>query len=253
MSTDPSDDFFIGWADTPKRDRRFFLGAGLALLAGTGATAATAAAFQRPVGTGIWNQGDVREWRGVITADPYPMLRTRDLNGEATTVLLSCLGKCGVRAQIGALGGQPVIVEGSLIRRGRHGMIAVAETMDWVRADPDPLFDPELEFPFGQEVMQITLRGEILDSKCWFGAMRPSRGKVHKSCAALCIRGGLPPAFFAEDGAGQGSLLIMTDGLAPYGDDILPYVADPVEVTGRVVRGGNLLFLDAPVSGFKRI
>ena len=44
------DDFFIGWAETPKIDRRFFFGAGLGLVAGTAATAAGIAALQRPVG-----------------------------------------------------------------------------------------------------------------------------------------------------------------------------------------------------------
>ena len=57
------DDFFIGWAETPKVDRRFFLGAGLGLMAGTAATAAGIAAFQNPVGPGTWNMGEIREWR----------------------------------------------------------------------------------------------------------------------------------------------------------------------------------------------
>ena len=30
---------------------------------------------------------------------------------------------------------------------------------------------------------EATYRGEILDSKCWFGAMQPGQGKPHKSCA----------------------------------------------------------------------
>ena len=51
------DDFFIGWAETPKVDRRFFFGAGLGLLAGTAALASGVAALQRPVGPGAWNMG----------------------------------------------------------------------------------------------------------------------------------------------------------------------------------------------------
>ena len=38
-----------------------------------------------------------------------------------------------------------------------------------------------------------TLRGEIVDSKCYLGAMKPGDQKTHKACATLCIRGGIPP------------------------------------------------------------
>ncbi|MEM0986397.1 MAG: hypothetical protein AAGJ32_09135 [Pseudomonadota bacterium] len=255
MSADRDKDFFIGWAETPRRDRRFFLGAGLALMAGTGATAAGLAAFQAPVGPGMWDQGTVKTYTGVITAHPYPMLRTRDVTGAPQTALLSCLGKCGVGAQIGALEGQRVEVDGSLIQRGTHAMIAVAETSAWVRpAGTQSPPDPALAIPSRTPVLEaITLRGEILDTKCWFGAMRPSEGKVHKSCAALCIRAGLPPAFFARDADGNASLLIMTNGEAAHGTAILPYVADPVEITGKVWRAGNILYLDAPPSALIRI
>ena len=75
------DDFFIGWAETPKVDRRFFFGAGLGLLAGTAATAGGVAALQNPVGKGTWNMGEIREWRGIATTEPYAMLRTLDLDG----------------------------------------------------------------------------------------------------------------------------------------------------------------------------
>ena len=44
-------DFFIGWAETPKPDRRFLLGASLGLLTLSGVGAALLARSQAPVGT----------------------------------------------------------------------------------------------------------------------------------------------------------------------------------------------------------
>jgi hypothetical protein len=102
-------------------------------------------------------------------------------------------------------------------------------------------------------VGELTLVGEILDSKCWFGAMRPSEGKVHKACAALCIRGGIPPAFFARGPGQQGALMIMTSGGNAHGRDLLALVADPVRVSGRVLRLGDLLLFDAATSQIVRI
>ena len=245
---------FIGWAETPAADRRFFLRAGLALTTAVGVLGFSVAAVQKPPGKGRWDPDAVREWRGIASAEPYAMLRTNDLGGGGPrTALLSCLGKCGVAARLGALAGQAVVVKGSLIQRGQHAMIAVDEEGDWIRRDDDARADPALSFPPGQPLGEVSLVGEILDSKCWFGAMRPSSGKVHKACAALCIRGGIPPAFFARGSGGQGTLMIMTSGGRAYGNALLGLVADPVRVSGSVQRVGDLLVLDAPLSQIQRM
>jgi hypothetical protein len=246
--------FFIGWADPPPEDRRFFLRLGLGLVAGSAALGAGLAAVQRAPGPGNWDPDQVREWRGTVSAEPYAMLRSLDLGGNTPrTALLSCLGKCGVAAQIGAMAGQPVVVTGSLIQRGRHSMIAVDEQGPWLRRDERSAADPALAWPEAVPLGEVNLSGEILDSKCWFGAMRPSEGKPHKSCASLCIRGGIPPAFFARGPAGQAALMIMTVAGVAHGPGLLALVADPVQVTGRVFRRGDLLVLDAPLSGIRRL
>ncbi len=170
------DDFFIGWAKTPQIDRRFMMAAGLSVITGTTAVGIGVAARQRPVGPGTWNMGDVREWRGIATSEPYGMLRTLDLDGTERTALLGCQGKCGVSAKIGALAGKPVVVKGSLIQRGPHAMIAVIDGMDWIREDPSGNVTG-LAFPEPEVLMDVTLNGEILDTKCWFGAMRPAQGE----------------------------------------------------------------------------
>lgn len=250
------DDFFIGWAETPNVDRRFFFGAGLGLLAGTAAIAGGVAAQQRPVGPGTWEMGEVKDWRGIATAEPYGMLRTLDLDGTPRTALLGCQGKCGVSAKIGALAGKPVVVKGSLIQRGQHAMIAVIDGLDWIREDTgeDTGGDiSDLAFPTPEPLFEATFNGEILDSKCWFGAMRPSEGKVHKACASLCIRGGIPPAFYVKDRQDQKALMVMTSGGFGHNKDLLPYVADPVAITGQVQRFGDLFLLDAPVSAISRL
>ena len=251
---EPDDPFFIGWAETPPADRRFFLRLGLGLMAGTAGLGAGLAALQRAPGAGDWDPDQVREWRGIVTASPYALLRSRDLGGGVPrTALLSCLGKCGVAAQIGALESQPVVVTGSLIQRGQHSMIAVDEQGPWLRRDERAAPDADLALPASEALGEVSLSGEILDSKCWFGAMRPSDGKVHKACASLCIRGGIPPAFFARGPAGRSALTILTDGGRAHGPTLLALVADPVHIAGRLSRRGDLLILDAPVSAIRRL
>jgi hypothetical protein len=247
------DDFFIGWAETSPVDRRFFLGAGVALLGGTGVLAGTMASLQNHPGKGNWNMSAIREFRGIATSEPYAMLRTTDVDGAPKTALLACQGKCGVSARIGALSGQQVVVKGSLIQRGRHAMIAVVDGLDWIRPDDTGIASAALEFPDAEPIGEVTLRGEILDTKCWFGAMRPSNGKVHKSCASLCIRGGLPPAFYVKDINQQKALLIMTEGGLGFGPDLLSYVADPIEARGFLRRQADYIFFDTSTSNFRRL
>lgn len=247
------EDFFIGWAETPPVDRRFFLGAGFGLLGATAATAGAIASLQNRPGKGSWKMSDVREFRGVATSEPYAMLRTIDVDGTPKTVLLACQGKCGVSAKIGALEGKYVVVSGSLIQRGAHAMIAVSDGIDWIRSDDHSVASADLAFPASESMGEVTLRGEILDTKCWFGAMRPSTGKVHKSCASLCIRGGLPPAFYVKDIRKQKALLIMTDGGLGFGPDLLEYVADPVEIVGSLRRQDDFVFFDTSTKRIRRL
>lgn len=246
-------DFFIGWSDEmPQRDRRFFLRAGIGLSLGTVGLAAGLGALQEAPNTGRWTMGDVREWRGCVTDHPYAMLRTRDLDGTPRTALLACQGKCGVSARIRSYAGRPVVVRGSLIARDKYAMIAVTDEANWIEAAPNIDID-ELLFPQPQDLGQMTLKGAILDSKCWFGAMSPAEGKVHKACASLCIRGGIPPAFFVKDRREQTALLLMTNSGGAHDQTLLPFVADPVEMTGDIKRWGDLFLFDGPVTNLRRL
>ncbi|MEM9839294.1 MAG: hypothetical protein AAF830_09075 [Pseudomonadota bacterium] len=250
------DDFFIGWsADTPGPDRRFLLGASALLLGGAGGLAWLGGTRLNAAGPGNWAMGDMREWRGFAVAEPYPMLRYLADDGTVRTALLGCMNKCAPKLMIDQHKDQPVIVRGSPIQRGPHLMIATEDFGAWIEptSDQQP-GDADLAFPEPEALEDVSLAGEILDTKCWFGAMRPSEGKVHKACASLCIRGGLPPAFYPKSLREQSRLLIMTDtdgnGI---GEDILPYVADRVAITGTMKQMGDLLILATEASTITRL
>lgn len=247
-------DFFIGWADdAPALDRRFFLGGGVALLAATGGMSAALAYHQKPGGKGTWDQGDIREWEGVVTAEPYPMLRFRDSDGVVRTAFLSCMNKCTPELTIDAVREGTVIVRGSPIIRGSYLMIATNDFGDWITPTDTPI-DPALAFPTAEPLGNVDLNGTILDTKCWFGAMRPGEGKVHKACASLCIRSGLPPALYVKTLRQQQHLLVIVDRFGhALKDDILPYIADPIRLSGDIKRRGDLMFLHTETASFERL
>jgi hypothetical protein len=93
-----------------------------------------------------------------------------------------------------------------------------------------------------KDLGDVLIAGEILDAKCWFGAMRPGHGKTHKACAALCAKGGLPLAFAELERCAEGKagfLFLNERGLA-FGPEIIPLVADPVAVRGRIIEVAGL-------------
>jgi len=245
------EDFFIGWnAETPRVDRRFMLGASLALIAGGGAMGGTLAADRPPVGAGVWEQGEARSLNGLLSLAPYPSLRTIDLDGAPRTVFLATSGKTAPRIAA-SLANRMVRIDGTLIQRGRQAMMAVDELRPSAAAHNLADLTPPVAVDRGP----VLLVGEILDAKCWFGAMRPGYGKTHKACAALCARGGLPLAFCQLGACGDGAeapLLLDQDGRA-FGRAVLPLVADPVVLRGRMLEAGDVMQARASLNDIRRL
>ncbi|MBI1339387.1 hypothetical protein GC169_04145 [bacterium] len=247
-----ADPFFVGWAPAaPVHRRTLLVSAGATLLAGAGVSAAIASQ-QAPVGPGGWDT-QVRSWTGWLQRTPYPSLLIREDDGALRTAWLAGMGKQSVAPIIPEGLSGAVTVQGSLIARGPHRMIAGTGAPDWIAASPDapPTPDPGYE----EEIGAALIFGEVLDAKCWFGAMKPATGKTHKACAALCARGGLPLAFCDERSCGDAlaaPLFLDADGRA-HTADILPFVADPVAARGTLVRVRDTVQFRVAVSSLRRV
>ncbi len=255
MTSEADDDgFFIGWADAPPQaDRRFLLRAAAGFTLGAAGLGAGLAAAQAPAGRGGWDQGAVRNWTGIAERRPYPALRTMDVDGRPLRALLATYGKCAVDARLDPFDGRPAQIRGSLIQNGDRLMIAVIDGPDWIApAELNAGSRARLEKPEPRDLGSFQLDGEILDTKCWFGAMRPARGKGHKACAALCLRGGIPPAFFIGGREGSRSFLLTDQDGGPVREAIWPYAADPVRLRGEVVLSDNLPEFRADIGSLTR-
>jgi hypothetical protein len=103
-------------------------------------------------------------------------------------------------------------------------------------------------------VGRVTLQGEVIDPKCYLGAMRPGGGKTHKACAILCISGGIPPMLVTRDAENRETFYLLTtcDGAAA-NDSVLPFVGDLVEVQGNLLSTGDLLVLQLSPGGIRRL
>ena len=102
----------------------------------------------------------------------------------------------------------------------------------------------------------FNLKGQIVDSKCYLGQMQPGSGKTHRSCATLCIRGGLPPLFITKLpklGLERLYLVLITTKGEPVNQQILDMVAEPVEITGKIIQKDNLYFFESNPKAYKRL
>ena len=93
--------------------------------------------------------------------------------------------------------------------------------------------------------VQTTLSGELVDTKCYFGVMRPGAGKVHRGCAARCLHGGVPPGLLLRDTAGRSVVVLLSgvDGKKLEFD--AEWAARWIKATGRLSVRDNLPILEA--------
>jgi hypothetical protein len=99
-----------------------------------------------------------------------------------------------------------------------------------------------------------TLSGEIVDSKCYLGVMNPGQLTPHRACAVRCISGGIPPVLLVRQNNGPPLyfLLVSSDGRM-VNRQVLDMVAQPVQISGEVIRQGELMILRADPQTYRRI
>ena len=261
--TPREDPHFIGWLPMPAAYRRFLVPVAAALLLITGGVAAAVAYLQRDPGTGHWDIENVRTFDGILFTRPYAMIRVPgDKPGDPPrTMLLVEDGKFGALPRVerfvqGRAEGLAVQVTGTILHRDGRWMLELAEGEKGMRrlTATEAAKLPPLGWPAPEVLAEhVTLKGEIIDPKCYLGAMKPGGGKTHKACAMLCISGGVPPMLVTRDAAQNETFyLLATKEGGVANERVLDFVGDPVEVSGRLERHGDLLILQIAADGVRR-
>lgn len=207
---------------------------------------------QNPFPGSVFEFGDVKKFSGTIQAKPVPFLlveREGSSNGLPLFFRYPLVGegKHGVGDEIVALDGKRVKLKGTLVYRDGLRLIEVVSSS--VTSVGEGAQDSEVE-----SLGMMTLRGEIIDSKCYLGVMNPGNKKAHRDCAVACLRGGIPALFLVKDEKGNKSeLWLLSDTGEAINDEILDFVAEPVEFEGRVTRQGDQLFYFVKPTTIRRL
>ena len=258
----PSDaEFFVGYLPVPVGMARFARGVAGVALVGLAAVAGALASVQRPLGQGQFSWDTESEFCGRLQTSPVPGLWTVATEGSTGTPFTGAFvplvgeGTHGPDVQLLAAGDRDIAFRGHRIERyGKQLIEVTGELAGGGAAVAATGMSPPAQVALGRQ----RLRGEIVDSKCFFGVMKPAQGKAHRDCAVRCISGGAPPAFVVRASGPAGEertlvlLLVAADGASIAGR-VLDLVAEPVEIEGEISRLGDQLVLSTDPSTIRRI
>lgn len=248
-----SDPLYVGYAPRmPAGLARFVRRIAVLLVLGAVGLGVAWIAMHRPYDEARSDASDIETFEGIFLAGPVPQLVIPRPNGGGfSRFLVIGRGKSGPKPEVLEHAGGWARLRGSLAYRDDVTALLVqsAETIE----RPAGAIDVD-DLPAADDLGAMTLRGEIVDSKCFLGVMRPGNTKVHRQCATRCIAGGVPPVLLVRtaDGSAMYLLLVGANGES-IADEILDYVAEPVEIRGSVLRMDDMLVLRADPSAIRRL
>lgn len=97
------------------------------------------------------------------------------------------------------------------------------------------------------EGKRVSLKGELIDTWCYFsgvmGAPDSVIGSAHHTCAIWCAAGGIPVGMLGEDGEVYMILKLPGDDASAGGDTFVELTNDTIEADGMVYERDGLKYL----------
>jgi hypothetical protein len=235
-----NDEFYVSYIDdslgskTKKTLKRFvFVAIGIIVLA-----ALVFSFSQKPFKNSTFELTSATKIIGTFHENPYPMLRVEVAKNTFKNILLLGFGKSSanpflkkLQNAVKDLNGKTLSIEGNLIYYNGKALIQITDDEKVILLKTNT----SNKIPLKTSISEMKLQGEIIDPKCYFGVMKPGKGKIHRSCAVRCISGGIPPVLVTTDKNNITKYFLITDldGNAIH-EDILPFIGKPSEITGIV-------------------
>jgi hypothetical protein len=235
-------DFYVGYLPkAPTALARFVrkVNSVLGLLAVTAAFVLVIGQMQ--FANSAFEYGKLSSFEGIVVTRPVPtLLVTRPgqvgQEDKYSRYLLVAPGKHGADDLVAGFDGKQVRLRGQLIYREGGTMVEITPG-SMALIDNAPAVQATT-----RDLGTVTVTGEIVDGKCYLGAMNPGQGKVHRDCAARCLSGGIPPIFVTTDGHEQ-LLLVGLDGRALGRDVLREFIAEPIQIQGELLETGSTQLL----------
>lgn len=187
-------------------------------------------------GDGAFEFGRVRTFHGQVSEFPYPALQVTGASGTSSMYWLVGQGKHGAEDLVRGRDGQTVTLDGSLIQHDGDSMIEIV---------PGALTTEDATIsatePFRSRGIAV-LEGEIVDSKCHLGVMKPGEGPTHRDCAVRCLLGWIPPMFVPNQQSRARRMPLVSDVGTPF-VNAGAWAGRRVAIRGEVLQRGAQTFL----------
>ena len=232
------DDFYVGWSGEAPNSYasagRKFLVLGLIVMLTAGVLFVT---NQNAYIDSNYEYGILQERSGYLVQNPVWGLRIRE-DGVIKTIPIVGFGKMGPGPTLSKMMETHDLQEGTMVTlrgmlthyQGKYLMELTEGENSLVSAGQQTMLERDIVMKGTQ-----TLRGEIVDPKCFFGVMNPAFKAVHRSCAIRCISGGMPPLLaIRENGVFVDYYFLHGANMESIAAEIMPYIGIPVEVSGSV-------------------
>lgn len=244
-----NNEFYIGWLPkAPPIFVKHIKKVLLVLFPTALVTGVLLSSSQKKFSTASFEFGKLAEIKGIYYNKPVPILKVFDKKNLATTILLVGYGKHGAETAMMqlekengiSLNGKEIILKGTLLYSDGKVLMQVDK-------NDSPIVHVGALFSVQQQKKDLgiqTIRGEIIDPKCYFGVMKPGEGKVHRDCAIRCILGGIPPVLHVRNEKGDNNYyLIVGENGEPMNEAVQHVVAEPVSIDARAEQQGDWIIL----------
>jgi hypothetical protein len=258
-------EFYIGWMPEAPRGFAwhikkviivlmvFILAAGILL-----------ALSQKKFGTGNFEFGRLTEVKGIYCNQPVPCLKAvngKNIFGNPSYITIPLIGN-GKFGADGVMAGlekenhtsfnqKEITLKGTLLCNNGKVLMQV-DMADHPLVAIGGNAGKEI-LPVKEELGEQTIKGEIVDPKCFFGVMKPGQGKPHKDCAIRCILGGMPPVLRVSNEMGEENYYFIVDANGgKMNQAVKDFVAEPVTMRARVVKYDDWIVLYVKDGGLQR-
>ena len=256
----PTDQFFIGWLNnvdinTKKAVARFVFPAVLVgfvfLFSFT--------VMQKKIANAVYRYNEVAEYTGFVSNNPFPHIlftKGKDVFGNPVHEVLPLVNawKFGADSLINQWRSKYssglATLKGTIIIRDSVQAMELTSKENAFQTPNSPVsyFKPNI-----QKIGLVTIKGEIIDPKCYLGAMNPGEGKPHRSCAIRCISGGIMPMItYAENNQKKYAVLLGENG-EKINSKVLDYVAEAIEIKGMLYQYENWNYIYINTNFIKRL
>lgn len=253
------DEFYIGWQDNePKGYKRakqkFFWLALIALVLVAGLFTLN----QKPFPDSYFVFGEMTELTGTIVTEPVLGLRVKD-NGQVLTIPLVGLGKFAAQPVVDYIiketgddinGYQVTLIGTQFHYQGKYWMELTKGNASVLKIEENT--SDENRARALADLGPITIEGEIVDPKCFFGQMKPAYKAIHRSCAVRCISGGIPPVLAIRENGKFVDYYFLTNAEdEPLNEEVLAWVGVPITLSGKAKSFDDWKSIQLEANSFK--